>query len=328
MQILLYCLAIVVVSLLGGSLPLWRRVTHIRLQIYLSVSAGAMLGAAFFHMLPEAAELAGGQFGVWTAFGVVGLYMVERFLSPHSHEAASGSAEDVHEHEHAHDHDHAHANGAEPRQSHGATVRSQPPEHPHRHGGSRAAAPQIAGWSAFAGLSIHTLLGGVALGSAVLSGHTGADLGLAVFLATLLHKPADALTISALLVKGGTARRWTVVAQGCFSLLIPLGVLLFYFGQKISAGGLSTVFTGCVLAFSAGTFLCIALADLLPEVQFHSHDRGRLFLAVLFGGAVMWATSFAEHSDGHDHSSAPTPAAADQEHLGPGPCSAPSTPTP
>ena len=37
------------------------------------------------------------------------------------------------------------------------------------------------------------------------------------------------------------------------------------------------------LAFSAGAFICIALGDLLPEVQFHSHDRVRLTLLFLLG---------------------------------------------
>ena len=62
------CLAVVAASLLGGLLPLASVLTHTRLQLYLSFAAGAMLGAAFFHMMPEAvrqgvqldAELVGG----------------------------------------------------------------------------------------------------------------------------------------------------------------------------------------------------------------------------------------------------------------------------
>jgi hypothetical protein len=50
----LLCLAVVAASLLGGLLPLVTILTHTRLQVYLSFAAGAMLGAAFFHMMPEA----------------------------------------------------------------------------------------------------------------------------------------------------------------------------------------------------------------------------------------------------------------------------------
>ena len=41
--------------------------------------------------------------------------------------------------------------------------------------------------------------------------------------------------------------------------------------------------TSKTLAFSAGTFLCIALSDLLPELQFHAHDRWKLSAALLAG---------------------------------------------
>jgi zinc and cadmium transporter len=161
-----------------------------------------------------------------------------------------------------------------------------------------------------AGLSIHTLLGGVALGSAVLGQDAPKDLGLAVFLATVLHKPADALTISTLLIKGGTSKQRAFLVQCVFALLIPLGVVLFHFGRSVLAAHIDTAFTGCVLAFSAGTFLCIALSDLLPEVQFHAHDRGKLFLAVILGAVLMWATSLIEPSHAHEKEILPKPRAA------------------
>ena len=43
---------------------------------------------------------------------------------------------------------------------------------------------------------------------------------------------------------------------------------------------------GYALGFCAGTFLCIASSDLLPELQFHSHDRFKLSAALLAGLAV------------------------------------------
>jgi zinc and cadmium transporter len=278
-----YCLLIMVASLAGGYLPLAQRVGHLKMQVYLSFAAGAMLGAAFFHMLPEAAELAGKQFGLWTATGVIGLYIIERFLSPHSHETPGeaireeGSASQC-RHDHHHDED--------------APAHSE-----------HAAAPLVAGWSAVAGLCIHTVFGGIALGSAVIATSSPQGLGLSVFLATFFHKPADSLTISTLLIKGGVKRSVALGVQAGFSLLIPLGVAVFYFGQAAVAG---TSFTGCALAFSAGTFLCVALSDLLPEVQFHSHDRTKLFLSMLLGAGLMWLTAFAEPSAAHvGHAPAP-----------------------
>ena len=43
---------------------------------------------------------------------------------------------------------------------------------------------------------------------------------------------------------------------------------------------------GYALAFCAGSFLCIASSDLLPELQFHSHDRLKLSAALLPGLTV------------------------------------------
>ena len=60
----------------------------------------------------------------------------------------------------------------------------------------------------------------------------------------------------------------------------------------ISAGS----WTAIALAFSAGTFLCIALSDLLPELQFHSHDRLPLSAALLTGFALMAGAALAEPS--------------------------------
>ena len=63
--------------------------------------------------------------------------------------------------------------------------------------------------------------------------------------------------------------------------------------------------TAHALAFSAGTFLCIALSDLLPELQFHTHDRIKLSVALLAGFVLMGSTAAWEdtsHAHGGDSS--------------------------
>src|SRR6266852_8264847 len=167
-----YSGAILAVSLFGGSVPFLGRVTHSRLQLYLSLSAGVMLGASFFHVMPDAMEMAGAGFGWWMALGAVGLFCIERFLAPHSHEVSS-KLQMEHEHEPGCEHDHEHR-----------------------------AAPSVAGWMAVLGLTIHTFMNGVGLAGAVHDekGSSGSWLpGLALFLAIALHKPADALAISTVL---------------------------------------------------------------------------------------------------------------------------------
>src|SRR3954447_26371778 len=93
MTLVLFCLAIVGVSVLGGLLPLATVLTHTRLQGYLSFSAGAMLGAAFFHMMREAVRMGSAQTLNWAAFGLLALFFLERFFAFHHHEAPADPTE-------------------------------------------------------------------------------------------------------------------------------------------------------------------------------------------------------------------------------------------
>ncbi len=57
--------------------------------------------------------------------------------------------------------------------------------------------------------------------------------------------------------------------------------------------------TGSALAFSAGVFLCISLSDLLPEIEFHSHNRIGLTVALVAGVGLSYLISLLEA--GHVH---------------------------
>jgi zinc and cadmium transporter len=284
-----YSIAILVFSLFGGSVPFLGRVTHSRLQLYLSLSAGVMLGASFFHVMPDAMEKAGAGFGWWMALGVVGLFCIERFIAPHSHEVSS-KLQQEHEHEPGCEHDHEHR-----------------------------AAPTVAGWMAVLGLTVHTFMNGVGLAGAVEfdaeKRSTGMWIlpGLALFLAIALHKPADALAISMVLSRKGVSRGKLTLVQVGFALMVPLGAAAFmgakdWLAQNKNAEEYLNQLTGAALAFSAGTFLFIALSDLLPEVQFHRHDRIPLFLTLVLGVVLMGGIALLEGHDhgGHEHGGEPT----------------------
>src|SRR5579871_74601 len=276
--IALYSAAIVAVALMGGLVPMLGRVTHSRLQLYLSVSAGVMLGASFFHVMPDAWKMAGESVFGWSmALGVIGLFCIERFIAPHSHEDSS-KLQTEHVHEPGCDHDHQHR-----------------------------AAPQVAGWMAVLGLTVHTFMNGVALGAAVqdeLADHSAAAAlpGLAIFLAIILHKPADAMAISTVLSRKGVRRGKLALVQLGFASMIPIGAAAFVWTSGQLEKSLENKVIGGVLAFSAGTFLFIALSDLLPEVQFHRHDRVPLFAALVLGVVLMGFIALLEpHEHGDEH---------------------------
>ncbi len=287
------CLAILGASVLGGIVPLATVLNHTRLQVYLSFSAGTMLGAAFFHMLPEAVRVGSAATIPWAAAGLLALFFLERFFSFHHHEP----------HEHPEPHNHGSATDDDLRHAgHEHSAASAKDCHPES--GLRRAQPSAQsspagdafswGTAAF-GLAVHSLVGGVALASAVTadfqvrSGLGAAGVG--VLLATLVHKPADALTITTLMMRAGSARWFVHLVNLGFGLMIPAGVALFAIGSAGIGPGAARSLTAGTLAFSAGTFLCIALSDLLPELQFHSHDRFKLSVALLAGVALMGVTA-------------------------------------
>jgi zinc and cadmium transporter len=289
-----YSVLILMFSFLGGYIPFLGKVTHSRLQFYLTASAGVMLGAAFFHVMPDAMERSGNYFGWWMALGVVGLFCIERFIAPHSHEADGNGK---HHHDHAH-HEHHHH---EEFQELGVPIDEGALSHAKE---PRAAAPAIAGWMAVLGLTIHTFINGVGLAGSVQSDIDSAALlipGLALFFAIFLHKPADALAISTVLTRKGTSRHKIYLVQLGFALMIPVGAAAFLVTRGAIEKGLQSQLTGAALAFSAGTFLFIALSDLLPEVQFHRHDRIPLFLTLVAGIVLMGFIAILEPHDEHEH---------------------------
>jgi zinc and cadmium transporter len=293
-----FSLLIAAFALFGGLLPFRGEISHTRLQFYLTFSAGVMIGAAFFHVMPDAIEQSKEYVGLWMTVAIVGLFCIERFIAPHSHEVdghhnAGNSGEHHHneaehhhhEHEAGHEHDHEHS-------------RAPAPDY-------RAAAPAVAGWMAVLGLTIHTFMNGVGLAGAVdndLSKPTAIYVfgfaifipGLAMFLAVFLHKPADALAISTVLTRKRVSRRKITWVQLGYVAMIPVGAYAFCLTRGALGETLKQQLTGFALAFSAGTFIFIALSDLLPEVQFHRHDRVPLFLTLVGGVLLMWGIAWLE----------------------------------
>lgn len=175
----------------------------------------------------------------------------------------------------------------------------------HRHDDAIADEHHKLTWPAvIIGLFIHTLANGVALASAVAvhDPDEGAlALSLGVFVAVALHKPADSLTIVTLMLAGGARRAKAHLVNGLFAMIVPLGVLLFFFARNLVEQGVHGEFAGAVLAVSAGMFLCIALSDLLPELHFHEHDRLQLSGMLVAGVAFMLVVGWIEPEHHHGH---------------------------
>lgn len=266
-------------SLLGGLVPSAIRGTHLRMQLALSFVSGLMLGVAILHLLPHSVLMLGSvdRAALLMLFGVVGVFLLMRFLHVHSLEPGiklPAEGEHAHHHEHAHGHGHHH--------------------HAKAHGGVR--------WvTILSGLSLHSIVDGAALASAVKLEEGHGWPGLLVLIVVVLHKPLDALAITATM-EGSAQRRRKI--NLIYALVAPIAAWGAYLGFT-GAGELGSEVAGVAMAFCAGAFVCVALADLMPEVQFHSHHRALLTGALGLGvGVAMLLGFFEGHNHGlHDHGS-------------------------
>lgn len=298
--LLVYCGLIWLSSLCGGGLPIVVRFTHTGMQILVSFIGGLMLGVGIFHQLPHAVAVmpvsqAEGSQGIdWCLgclmFGLLGTFFLLRMFHFHSHEPLEADAEPGHDHDHDHGHHHDH-------------------DHDHDHGHAHHPLPTTkAGWlGILIGMSIHTWLDGVALAAHLetdaLHQEPGTGftlLGLGTFLGVVLHKPLDSLSITTVMAKSGWSPKAMTFVNFGYALICPIAAVLFYLGTQ-GTGEFRNVIVATALAISAGVFICISLSDLLPEVQFHSHDRLWLSLSLVVGVAVAWGIGLIEGKHAHSH---------------------------
>jgi ZIP family zinc transporter/zinc and cadmium transporter len=143
---------------------------------------------------------------------------------------------------------------------------------PHFHFGEETHRVSAAtGNSALLGLMLHTFFDGVAIASGFL---VSERLGILLFLAVLLHKLPEGVTIASVMVAGGGSRANAVGAAAVLGGATLLGVLLTEHIQPLARNG---------LALSAGVTLYVAASNLVPEFQ---AKRGWLSALAFLGGAM------------------------------------------
>lgn len=228
-----YSAVLSVAVIVGGLIPLVFGSTRKHLPLFLSGSAGLMLGAALIHLLPEAFELIGKEVSFWVLVGFLFLYLFERFVTVHICEALDCEVHTM-------------------------------------------------GIAAAVGISAHALTDGIALGSGMMV----SGLGFVILVTIFFHKLPEAFALTSILLHEteAKARRRILFFNLLLILMIPLGGLLVYW----LVGGARPSMTGISLAFSAGTFLHIAISDLLPEVHKYSDQRIRLFVSFISGLFFMY----------------------------------------
>lgn len=259
------CVAAGAADLLGGSVILARRVGRAHLAGLVALSAGFILAATLLERLPAAAEALPEWGLLLVLLGYLVLFVAENVFARTAHAAG-----DHHHHHH-----------------HVALGSGRAEEHVHSTdvlvGALHPARPLItrtAGLAAYVGLGIHTFFDGAAIVAGFL---VDAKVGLVLFLAVMLHKVPEGLSMASITVASGHDRRAAVVRAGVLGATTVLGGAVAW-----GAGALHASFVEGFLAVATGSFLYVAATDLVPAAN---EGRTRLAIAHVVLGIVLFLVS-------------------------------------
>jgi zinc and cadmium transporter len=213
-------------------------------QHLLSLAAGALLATSFMHLLPEAMEAANDARPLFATLlaGLVFFFLLDKAeLWHHGHEHHHGAPPDA-AHHHAHDHhDHDHGHGH---------------DHAHRH---HAHAPRGGGWAVLTGDSVHCFGDGILIASAFTA---DIKLGLVAALAVLAHEVPHHIGDLVVLRQTSGNRRAALLKVSLAGAVTPLGGLVGWWLVDQLHGWLPYF-----LVVASSSFIYVALADLIPQLQ-------------------------------------------------------------
>ncbi|MBW7887527.1 MAG: ZIP family metal transporter [Bacteroidetes bacterium] len=139
---------------------------------------------------------------------------------------------------------------------------------------------RAASLSAFAGLFIHAFFDGLAISAGM---YYNFSLGVMIFIAILLHKFPEGLTISSIMLAARQPRKVAMYATFGIAGGTMLGILMIFFLTNVDPQ-----ITGYAFAFSAGATLYVGASDLIPEIN---HSQNRILSVVVFFGMMLYYVS-------------------------------------
>jgi zinc and cadmium transporter len=252
-------------------------------QHLLSLAAGALLATAFTRLLPEAFELSQ-EAGVSAhalffalLVGLVFFFLLDKAeLWHHGHE---------HGHDHAvihESHDHSHDHGSHAHHAHEALEVHQHHHHGHNH--------QSGGWAVLLGDSVHAFGDGILIAAAfVADPRLGIAAALAVMAHEVPHHVGDLVVLRQTLSNPRAALFKLTLAGGVTAIGGLVGYLLV---------GALHEYLPFFLVVAASSFIYVALADLIPQLQKRlSPKETAAQVAWLFAGIALVAAlgEWAQH---------------------------------
>ena len=208
----------------------------------LSLAAGGLLATAFLHLLPEALDQGGTADSLFATLlvGLVFFFLLDKAeLWHHGHE---------HHHGHTLDAGHVHTDPG------GAGH-----DHPHAHAGAHASAHAPGSWAVLAGDSVHCFGDGILIASAFMADfHLGVLASLAVMAHEVPHHMGDLVVLR----QASGTRHAAVLKVSLAGAVTALGGLVGY----VLVDALHELLP-YFLAIASSSFIYVALADLIPQLQ-------------------------------------------------------------
>ena len=241
-------IAIILATLAAGIGSVWVAAALLRLGMgtrqrvgphhLLRLAAGALLATAFMHLLPEAFESQASAHDLFATLllGLVFFFLLDKAeLWHHGHEHSPSErhihGQGHHDHHPDHAHDHHHGPGQ------------------HGHGG----------WALLTGDSVHCFGDGVLIASAFMA---DMRLGVVAALSVLAHEVPHHIGDLVVLRHSTRHRNAALLKVSLAGALTALGGLVGYYLVGLWDGGLPYF-----LAIASSSFVYVALADLIPQLQ-------------------------------------------------------------
>lgn len=234
-------------------------------QHMLSMAAGALLATAFMHLLPEAFESQAGADDLFLTLliGLVFFFLLDKAELWH--------------------HGHEHHQGGDPVHSHGDDD-SHGHHHPHGH-----AAPKPGSWAILTGDSVHCFGDGVLIASAFVA---DMRLGVIASLAVLAHEVPHHMGDLMVLRTSANNRKMALVKVSLAGAVTALGgVIGFWLVDRLED------YLPYFLVIASSSFVYVALADLIPQLQkrLSARETSAQIVWLLIGIGLVTAVSRLAH---------------------------------
>jgi zinc and cadmium transporter len=230
-------------------------------QHMLSLAAGALMATAFMHLLPEAFEsgLEPHDLFLVLLVGLVFFFLLDKAELWHH----------GHEHHHAADHDHDHGDAA--------ALHGEHAGHAHH-----ASPPSGGSWAVLAGDSVHCFGDGVLIASAFMADlRLGAIASLAVLAHEVPHHMGDLMVLRA----GTSNKRAALVKVSLAGAVTALGGVLGFWLVDFFHDYLPYF-----LVVASSSFIYVALADLIPQLQKRLSARQTAAQIAWLGAGILLVT--------------------------------------